>query len=105
MNSFQVAGGSPGLRVAGGAKSIQPSIQPSIQSSVICHLPSAIDSAIHPYPYPYPYPINFNTCSASNAMPRPEKPMRVSVIVHVRKVWPTVSPRHSLTIQKPLSLR
>ena len=33
-----------------------------------------------------PYPINFSTCSANNAMPRPEMPMRVSVIVHVRRV-------------------
>jgi len=33
-----------------------------------------------------PYPKNFNTCSANNAIPSPEKPMRVSVIVHVRRV-------------------
>lgn len=51
----------------------------SIQSSVI-------DAAICHLPYPHPYRTNFITCSANNAMPRPEKPMRVSVIVHVRSV-------------------
>lgn len=59
--------------------SIQSSTQSSIQSSVI-------DAAICHLPYPHPYRTNFITCSANNAMPRPEKPMRVSVIVHVRSV-------------------
>ena len=48
--------------------------------SALRHLPSVIDPAIDPYP------INFNTCSANSAMPSPENPMRVSVIVQVRRV-------------------
>ena len=32
-------------------------------------------------------------------------PMMVSVMVQVRRVWETVRPRQSLTIQKPPSLR
>ncbi|MEY3109329.1 MAG: hypothetical protein RL079_14, partial [Verrucomicrobiota bacterium] len=106
MNSFRVAGGSPRCQVAGlfhsalrhlpsvirhrpshrpisGGRcqdfSIQPSMQSSMQSSiqpsVICHRLS--DRS---------YPKNFNTCSANNAIPSPEKPIRVSVIVHVRRV-------------------
>lgn len=58
--------------------------------SVLRYLSSAIDAVLCPLPStqpsPLPYRTHFITCSANNAMPRPEKPMRVSVIVHVRSV-------------------
>ena len=69
-------------RVAGGRRfhSVLHAVLNPALHSVLRHLPSVIDSAIDPYP------INFNTCSANSAMPSPENPMRVSVIVHVRRV-------------------